>query len=844
MLLYLLQYNNYYNRIVKKESNIFSYMDYRVTSNLINNPIQCNFNPNDGITTKQIINWDGDIPDYIVASETGNEITSRWFVIEAARKRGQQYELTLYRDTIVDYYQNVKKADVFIEKAMLNDDDTSNPLLFNAENMSFNQIKYNDVKLYDKTKCPWLIGFISKDFDTQEDISVPSKNVPNTLPNVYNVPSFAASDFSRYDGKWQVPPFQGIGNVGYEYVITSPNTDNATSSIIGAIQWRYVLTTYSAVQNGAYVASSLVPYFSEGGYSPMLETMLQTSELYGANDNLEGQSPFQVYNNNSVNWGNPPGLISIQLQDYLMTKYQVGLDTWNDSYFYPNEILVYSEDTGKLYSGTRSTISAREIIPTTFLETSDDDALQLMNTIKNSFSTSIPNSTVPMQVNNIKSTSFKITSNGEFYRYDFKEISAYNYTINIAERDSLIDQPFDMFCMPYSDEFEYVDTQGNIIGTSSKEINLNIFQSISKNGTPTSIYDIQIVPYCPIISNVYEEDGKPRISLDGITYTEIKQKEGTDEYTVGYLYWAKKSKDSFTIDYVIPDVLNASEKKVKSMTEFCRLTSPSQGSEFVFDPMKNNGVSSFLVQYHYKPYQSNIRIVPTWNQNSLYATSNIQNSQDGLIIMEDMSLSQATDKWAEYELNNKNYRSAFQRQIQSMELDKNWSLGTGIANTLVGSVSGAAGGAATGFMIGGGPIGAAVGAVAGGVASLGGGITDLIQQQALKNDAIDLTKDNFNFMLGNIKALPLQLNKTSSFNPNNSLVPILEFWSATDKEKNIAENKIIFNGMTIGAIDNLYNYKTTENAYFKGQIIRLNIDDDFHVANTIAKELYQGLYLN
>jgi hypothetical protein len=46
-----------------------------------------------------------------------------------------------------------------------------------------------------------------------------------------------------------------------------------------------------------------------------------------------------------------------------------------DSYFYPNEILVYSEDTGKLYRGTRSTISAREIIPTTFLETSDTNAL-------------------------------------------------------------------------------------------------------------------------------------------------------------------------------------------------------------------------------------------------------------------------------------------------------------------------------------------------------------------------------------------------------------------------------------------------------------------------------------
>ena len=51
--------------------------------------------------------------------------------------------------------------------------------------------------------------------------------------------------------------------------------------------------------------------------------------------------------------------------------------------------------------------------------------------------------------------------------------------------------------------------------------------------------------------------------------------------------------------------------------------------------------------------------------------------------------------------------------------------------------------------------------------------------------------------------------------------------------------------MTIGAIDKLYNYKTIGNAYFKGQLIRIqDINDDFHLVNTIAKELYQGIYLN
>jgi hypothetical protein len=32
--------------------------------------------------------------------------------------------------------------------------------------------------------------------------------------------------------------------------------------------------------------------------------------------------------------------------------------------------------------------------------------------------------------------------------------------------------------------------------------------------------------------------------------------------------------------------------------------------------------------------------------------------------------------------------------------------------------------------------------------------------------------------------------------------------------------------------------------YFKGQLIRLeDIGDDFHVANTIANELYKGVYI-
>lgn len=58
MKLLLCKYNNYYNRIIKKEFT-YTEKDYKVIQNV-------NFNVNDGIYTQQVINWsDTDfVPDY------------------------------------------------------------------------------------------------------------------------------------------------------------------------------------------------------------------------------------------------------------------------------------------------------------------------------------------------------------------------------------------------------------------------------------------------------------------------------------------------------------------------------------------------------------------------------------------------------------------------------------------------------------------------------------------------------------------------------------------------------------------------------------------------------------
>jgi hypothetical protein len=159
-------YNNYFNRIVKKEDTDFRYFTVMANTFSIKN---INFNPNDGIST-QVILGKGDYllpesttrpiqPDYAILYTTELEnppytdakIVSKWFVIEAVRTRSGQYQLTLKRDVLAEHYTEVMNAPCFVEKGIISNAD--NPLLFNNEGMTYNQIKKTEIPLKDETGC-------------------------------------------------------------------------------------------------------------------------------------------------------------------------------------------------------------------------------------------------------------------------------------------------------------------------------------------------------------------------------------------------------------------------------------------------------------------------------------------------------------------------------------------------------------------------------------------------------------------------------------------------------------------------------------------------------------------
>lgn len=85
-------------------------------------------------------------------------ILSRWFVIDHQRTRKGQYICQLRRDLIADYYNPVINAQTFIEKATVGSDSN---LIFNNENMTYNQVKTNEIILNDRTCTAWIVGYLS-----------------------------------------------------------------------------------------------------------------------------------------------------------------------------------------------------------------------------------------------------------------------------------------------------------------------------------------------------------------------------------------------------------------------------------------------------------------------------------------------------------------------------------------------------------------------------------------------------------------------------------------------------------------------------------------------------------
>ena len=779
MTILTLKYNNYFNRLVKIGSDLSAYSPF--IKNRINN---VNFNPADGVTTTQIINApENEIGDYLLVTDDTGTLISRWFILDDTRLRNGQYELQLRRDLIADAYSDVINAPVFIEKATLN---SADPMIFNSENMTYNQIKKSETLLKDGTECAWIVGYMA-----------------------------------RNDGSGNTTHINGtVSSINNQYISETTTTpSDFISQHSGTILNKSYLefsTTYS-YRNFLYYKKSAVYYTTLDG-----DTVNKAAGKESESDTWKtGRELTDAEVKTNIfkdKWGEIRRLVS-EANNF------VNEDNMNSITFYDGKKVKLSD--GNVYE-VKIKINEplyRRIEVTNmpnveqYLDNTISQYLASLN-IQGSTKSGNPYSSMMITTSNYICSLEKVAEEGTF-----------SYDIPIS-RNKVKDAPYDIFAIPYSPSEDpyvwvYADEHGAVGEHMSSEIGLLVAQAISEKLGAT-LYDLQLLPYCPL-PELLEDPGTSNMSIvnlvQGTDYTLVKNDSNK---AVSMIVFPSKSSFSTKINLAEPIIVK--DVKVESECDMYRLCSPNYQGVFEFNAAKNNGISYFDVDCTYLPYNPYIHVSP--NFDGLYGKD--FDDTRGLICSGDFSLARITDAWTNYQLQNKNYMASFNRQIQNMEVQNNVARLSDALGATVGSIAGAVAGS---------KLGGGVGAVAGLGLTAAAGVADYQINEQLRSENMDYTKDMFGYQLGNIKAVPDGLSKTTAYTKNNKYFPSLEFYTCTEEEKNALKNKLKYNGMTVMRIGTINEFLQPEQSYIKGRLIRLEGDYDNHYVNELSQELYKGVYI-
>lgn len=780
--LYLMSYNNYYNRIVKREATLD---DYPISADYV--PLVCNFNPADGIDTEHVMNvpYIANTPeaDYLVVVGEDGEINSRWFIVNATRTRGGQYRLSLHRDLIADFYDAVVSSPTYIERGTLTVD---SPFIYNSENMLFNQIKTSETLLKDATQTPWVVAYVAKNYpETAGWVSTPTAAIDT--PYEMDKSELKTDYYSYLLGapNFYVEVNANITNNYSSYVI---NNNGTVNPVAGA----KTITTLDGFATSTSAAKSLKDNYEQ--YEGTFE------ELF-------------------------PSMAGITFEPELTNKLlnmagKVIKDTATNTYFtFDAE---YFEDFSRIAIPRNSAAY--------------DAAIDMLESIPGYVVNENNNLAVGMWLQPYL-TGVHISN--------VRAITGAEVGLTVptaATRQQLRDAPWDMLAMPLLSVPFVLD---GVLHHTSQDVVKNVAAAIAEKN-PDGVYDIQLLPFAPCVEFWDLENGYFDLDnlSENTHYSLLKSSSGSSDTIYSIAFWCNKSSFNPVIPFTpIINPTNAVEFKVANECDKYRLVSPNYSGAFEFSATKNGGIIGFEGNCSYKPFQPYIHINPIFS--GLYGRDFNDNRGlicGGNFSMpstrdkwEEYQIQNKSYKESFYR-QVENMETTYDIQREQAKA----AAGVGVATA---GISGATAGAMTGSI--GGPVGAVVGGVAGAaVGSISSGVgmaQDLKYAQELQKEAMSYTMDQWNLSLQNIKALPNTLSNVGAFDINYKYFPFLEYYTSTDAEKEALRQKIKYNGMAVNAIGTLSDY---QGGFVQGQLIRLEgVIEDYHCAAAIANEIHKGVYI-
>lgn len=830
--LYFLQYNNYFNRQTKPhKTDADWFLHYQVgkTDNVRL------FNYGDGIDTTQVVNttdWVNEsiVPDYCVVDNQTDGNIQYWYIIEWKYLRKGQYQATLKRDVLSENYDTIMNSPMLIKKGTINS--SNDPAIFNSEGQAYNQIKSEEIPLYDATGCPWIVGYVplnafENDTQIRKDIYIDPAFTYDTLedfrsdfPYDLHMPRNDRTIIRRYNRN---PIYNIRANMlwnfsGVSYVPSAANVSfnsdgllsydiNKTEEKINLIKWGTTFDNVTGFCADAAIFPEPLPdsyttfrrdkgyYFNTGvggwaydGSAKLTKDIINsyTSTTLKQIDN----SIFNAYPQNS--FADPI------LKSILFKSVKIGNKTYN---IFPSNTLVFKEEV---------------VPPATF---------QLL----------ITNLNDDILVNKYNNKTFVV--NLWYYEAGYRLVES-TRTVKTTmtgddKRIQLRNDPYAMFCIPYGIVELRKDGEDPI--TTVKDAAL-IATGIAPSMGDKKVFDIQLLPYCPI-REIVVDDEEGVVDYSSLTRVgQVQDITNEDDQVISKVFWCVDNNFTFQI----PLHIEVNDYKIENECDTYRLCSPNYNGLFEFNLAKNGGLDWIEVNCTYKPQTPYIQLNPNFKK--LYgqnATAGLSagdyNDQRGLICGGEFSLPTLTDAWANYQMQNKNYQNIFGREIQSMEISNKYQKVSDWMNL----TSGAAKSAMTISALG----APNIGGISAGISAVTG-IASNVMSDKLRDEQLDLKKDLFYYQLNNIQALPQSVSKTAVFNINSKYVPFLEKYTCTEEEKNTLRDKIKWQGMTVMRTGQIQNYVQDDDTYIEAMPLRLtDLGEDTHTAQAIAQELNMGTYI-
>lgn len=902
---YLLNYNNYYNRQVKKLNTIADYIS-SANGYFLNEAVQnINVAFGDGLNTEIIINqsYVTKQPDYVIIEERDHEAGvegkfSRWFIVDSNLTRGNQYHFTIKRDICADFYDLMMNSTYFLERGYVKN---TSDLIFNDEGQRYDQVKTSQQKLTDETYGPWIVGYIPRKSSVDE-------NTPGVLSSAKTIKTTAFGLADNY--------VNGIENWSwYQYVASNPNhiylkgLNSVTScpyflnvefpiyETNGSANNKRILNlainlqdkTATTIDNKNYIwPISSTSNIATGIYlrdlNSQTDTYFSNTVIPSYGTGLKVQAPYYnaflpQYNamlNAVLNELNSQTTRYNNMMSQIISEVGLQDSQVNDLINNVSGTTIKDTATGKVYSiGINQHYTNIDIEPSSG---------SLFNNLTE-FISWVPGTTIPSLGSSATYYDSTKTINNRTKYVAKVRVYICTYTINLTEelpvsavipsddtesggnitvhRNHLKDAPYDMFAIPFTNQLYIKNTGLNLYPNPGA--GLAIATEMANTLGDQEVYDIQIVPYCPVrqylqSNNSFDITAAGQAGTVGNMYVTPIVSNNTP---INYIFWCSESTCP-DIPLLNPDnnfapySIRVNNYKESTNLDMWRLCSPNFASIFEFNAAKNKGVEMFYMSFTYKPYNPYIRIRPKFK--GLYGI--YSKDARGLILQGDFSVPILSSTWADYELQNKNYLNTFNREIDSLELQQDVERQNQLAKTLVGVGTGAAAGATAGAIAGSviPVIGTAVGAIVGGaVGAVGSAITggiDYANSERLRNDALDKAQDLFNYSMENVKAIPSTIRNVGCLTTDNNMIPLLEYYTASPAQVEVFRNKMKYYGMSVNSIvEGLVNYVDVQNEYFnhqtfvKGSLLRLAWPDgiseesDNHFAKTLSEEVSKGLYI-